>query len=52
MGASSSLSATEENSVAVQRTGDNLGHPGTGWGGGVRLAVGLLRAAAAHVQSQ
>ena len=27
----------EDGSVAVQRTGDNLGRKGTGWGGGVGL---------------
>ena len=32
----------EDGSVAVQRTGDNLGRKGTGWGGGVGLAVGLF----------
>ena len=32
----------EDGNVAVQRTGDNLGRKGTGWGGGVGLAVGLF----------
>ena len=32
----------EDGSVAVQQTGDNLGRKGTGWGGGVGLAVGLF----------
>ena len=32
----------EDGSVAVQRTGDNLGRKGMGWGGGVGLAVGLF----------
>ena len=32
----------EDGSVSVQRTGDNLGRKGTGWGGGVGLAVGLF----------
>ena len=31
-----------DGSVAVQRTGDNLGRKGMGWGGGVGLAVGLF----------
>ena len=32
----------EDGNVSVQRTGDNLGRKGTGWGGGVGLAVGLF----------
>jgi arylsulfatase len=32
----------EDGSVAVLQTGDNLGRKGTGWGGGVGLAVGLF----------
>ncbi len=32
----------EDGSVSVQRTGDNLGRKGMGWGGGVGLAVGLF----------
>ncbi len=32
----------EDGSVGVQQTGDNLGRKGTGWGGGVGLAVGLF----------
>ena len=32
----------EDGSVAVRRTGDNLGRKGMGWGGGVGLAVGLF----------
>ena len=32
----------EDGGVAVQRTGDNLGRKGMGWGGGVGLAVGLF----------
>ena len=32
----------EDGSVAVRQTGDNRGRKGTGWGGGVGLAVGLF----------
>ena len=32
----------DDGSVAVRRTGDNLGRKGMGWGGGVGLAVGLF----------
>ena len=33
----------EDGSVAVQRTGDNLGRKGMGWGGGVVSRWGCLR---------
>ena len=32
----------DDGSVAVRRTGDNLGRKGMGWGGGVGLAVGFF----------
>ena len=32
----------QDGSVGVRQTGDNLGRKGTGWGGGVGLAVGLF----------
>ena len=32
----------QDGSVAVRQTGDNRGRKGTGWGGGVGLAVGLF----------
>ena len=32
----------QDGSVSVRQTGDNLGRKGTGWGGGVGLAVGLF----------
>ena len=42
----------KDGTVSVRQTGDDLGRKGAGWGGGVGLAVGLVRATAVGVRGR